>query len=306
VIGRPRRFLSWLLCETRDTIVLTGQAIWRGIVEIYNSDDLTYAASVAYYGLLSLFPFFLLLLSILGNATADPAHREAVVQFIKTYFPNQFDFLTHQIAAFTGRRVQLGIGGSAGLIWAAMGVFSAISSAVNHAWGVEKQRSYVRHKIFSFFMLIAAGLLLLATLLVVSAVQVVNASWFAEVLDRFPGLKVLSGFAVHYTTTFMLIVVVGLIFYFVPNAKVRFRDVWIGAIVTGLLWKGAVVGFSWYVRDMSRFREINGSIAAVVVFLIFIYMSAIILLYGVEMTAAYARLRRHRPEDLPAAPSPRS
>jgi membrane protein len=117
---------------------------------------------------------------------------------------------------------------------------------------------------------------------------------------------VLTGFALRYATTFMLIVVVGLIFYFVPNAQVRFRDVWAGAIVTGLLWKGAVLGFSWYVRDMSRFTEINGSIAAVVVFLIFVYMSAVILLYGVEMTAAYARLRRHRPEALPAAPTPRA
>ena len=300
------RFLRWLFCETRDTIVLTGRAIWHGIVEIYNSDDLTYAASVAYYGLLSLFPFFLLLLSIIGNATADPGNRDAVVNFIVTYFPTRFEFLNHQIELFRSTRVQTGIGGSVGLVWAAMGVFSAVSSAVNHAWGVEKQRSYLRHKVFSFFMLIAAGLLLLATLLLVSAIQVAEASWFAGVLDQFTGLRVLTGFAVHYATTFMLIIVVGLIFYFVPNAQVRFRDVWIGAILTGLMWKGAVVGFSWYMRHNSRLAEINGSIAAVVVFLIFVYMSAIILLFGVEITAAYARLRRHRPGHLPAAPSPRN
>ncbi len=226
--------------------------------------------------------------------------------FVYRYFPAKFDFLTRQLDALRRTRVQLGIGGSAGLVWAAMGVFSAISSAVNHAWGVEKQRSYVRHKVFSFFMLLAAGAMLLAALLLVSAIQIVNASWFAEVLDRFPGLHVLTGFALRSVTTVMLILVVGFIFYFVPNARVRFRDVWPGAVVTGLLWKGAVIGFSWYVRDTSRFTEINGSIAAVVVFLIFVYMSAVILLYGVEMTATYARLRRHRPEHVPAAPAPRT
>jgi membrane protein len=306
VSGKARRFLSWLVRETRDTIVLTGRAMWRGLVEFYNSDDLTHAASVAYYGLLSLFPFFLIVFAILGNATADPAHRDAVINFILKYFPTRFDFLSHQIDAFRRTRIQLGVGGSALLVWGAMGVFSAVSSAVNHAWGVERQRSYVRHKIFSFLMLVAAGVLLLATLLVLSAIQIVNASWFAEVLDRFPGLYVLTGFAVRYAATLMLILVVGLIFYVVPNAQVRFRDVWVGAIVTGLLWKAAVLGFSWYVRDTSRFTEINGSIAAVVVFLLFIYMSAVILLYGAEVTAAYARLRRHRPGSLPAAPSPRS
>ncbi len=304
--GRTRWLRAWLFREARNVVVLTGQSMWRGFVEFYHSDDLTYAASVAYYGLLSLFPFFLLLLSIIGNATADPAHRDAVVNFILTYFPTRLDFLTRQIDAFRQTRIQLGIGGSAGLVWAAMGVFSAVSSAVNHAWGVEKQRSYVRHKVFSFFMLLAAGVLLLATLLLVSAIQVVNASWFAAVLERFQALRILTGLAVHYATTFMLIVVVGLIFYFVPNARVRLRDVWVGAIVTGLLWKGAVVGFSFYVHDTRRFTAINGSIAAVVVFLIFVYMSAVILLYGVEMTAAYARLRRHRPEHLPAASTPRA
>jgi uncharacterized BrkB/YihY/UPF0761 family membrane protein len=58
-------------------------------------------------------------------------------------------------------------------------------------------------------------------------------------------------------------------------------------------------------RDMSRFTRVNGSIAAVVVFLFWVYMQAVILLYGVEFTAAYARLRRGRPEEMPAAPAPR-
>ncbi len=105
-------------------------------------------------------------------------------------------------------------------------------------------------------------------------------------------------------TTLTFIFVVGLIFYFVPNAKVRFRDVWVGAVVTGLAWRGALAGFSWYVRDLSRF-SVHGSIAAVVVFLFWVYVSAVILLYGVEVTAANARIRRRRPDEIPAAPAPR-
>ena len=85
-----------------------------------------------------------------------------------------------------------------------------------------------------------------------------------------------------------------------------FRDVWIGAIVTGLLWKGALEAFSWYMRDMTRFTRVNGSIAAVVVFLVWVFLQAVILLYGVEFTATYARLRRGRPEDVPAAQAPRT
>jgi membrane protein len=117
---------------------------------------------------------------------------------------------------------------------------------------------------------------------------------------------VLRGLAVRNATTLLFIAVVGLIFYFVPNAKVRFRDVWIGALITGLLWKGALEVFSWYMRDMTRFTRVNGSIAAVVVFLVWVYIQAVILLYGVEFTAAYARLLRGRPDEVPAATTPRT
>src|SRR5205823_10169512 len=130
--------------------------------------------------------------------------------------------------------------------------------------------------------------------------------WFAGVVLHFPGLAVLRAWTVRYATTLLFTLVVGFVYYFVPNAKVRFRDVWIGALVTGLLWKGALEGFSWYMSDMVRFTRVNGSIAAVVVFLVWVYVQAVILLYGVEFTAAYARLRRGRPEEVPAAPSPRT
>ena len=285
---------------------LTGLSAWRGLVGFYSSDNLTYAASIAYYALLSLFPFSMLALAILGSATADEGSRNAVLEFVLRYFPSQFDFITTQLDSFRAHTVTFGIFGTLALIWGALGVFGAVTTAVNYAWGVEQTRSYWSHKLFSFLMMIVAGALLVAALLLVSASQVVGASWFAGVLRRFPGLLVLRSLAIRNATTAIFIIVVGLVFYFVPNAKVRFRDVWIGAFITGLLWKGALAGFSWYMSDMSRFTRVNGSIAAVVVFLVWVYLQAVILLYGVEFTAAYARLRRGRPDEAPAAPTPRT
>ena len=62
---------------------LSGLAIWRGVVGVYKSDDLTFASSIAYYALLSLFPFFLLVFSILGSVTANPADRAAILADVK-------------------------------------------------------------------------------------------------------------------------------------------------------------------------------------------------------------------------------
>lgn len=272
-------------------VTFIGRAIGRGALEFYNSDDLTYASSIAYYALLSLFPFFLVAFAILGSVSTNQADRAAILGFVLEHFPRQLEFVSAQLDALTQSRLQLGVVGSLLIIWAAMGVFGAVTSGVNHAWRVERQPSYFKHKLVSFLMLAAAGVLLLAALLLVSAVNIVRASWFANVLAHTPGLVMLQGLTVRSASVLLFILVVGLIFYFVPNAKTRFRDVWVGAILTGLLWQGALAGFSWYVRDLSRYRVVHGSIAAVVVFLIWVYFSSAILLFGAEVSGAYARLR---------------
>lgn len=302
----PIRFSFFLrvLARVRAEIRLTGLAIWRGLAGFYNSDDLTFASSIAYYSLLSLFPFFLLAFSIIAGVTSTDADRQAVLGFVLDYFPQKFDFVDNQLSALQQSGLQLGVAGSLLMTWAAMGVFGAITSAVNHAWGVEKQPSFFKHKLISFVMLLLAGVLLIVGLVLVSVVNVVEARWFAVVVEHTPWLLRLQSIALDWATTLIFILVVGLVFYFVPNAQVRFRDVWVGAVLTGLLWRAALAGFSYYVTDAARF-DVHGSIAAVVVFLFWVYVSAVILLYGVEVTAANARLRRRRPEEIPAAPAPR-
>ncbi len=278
--------------RARAELALIGRALWRGVVRFYNSDDLTHASSIAYYALLSLFPFFLVAFSVLGSVSAGAGERTAILDFVFRYFPRQLEFVAAQLDALAQSRVQLGVVGSVLIVWAAMGVFGAVTSGVNYAWGVPQSHGFFKHKAVSFLMLVAAGILLMIALLLVSAVQVARASWFAAVPASVPGLKVLQGLVFRYASLVLFVVVVGLIFYFVTNTKVRFRDVWVGAVVTGLLWHGALAGFSWYVRDLSHYRVIHGSIAAVVVFLIWVYFSSAILLLGAEISGAYSRLRR--------------
>ena len=298
----PARLLRRLRAELR----FSGLAAWRGLVELVNSNDLTHAAAIAYYALLSLFPFLLLVISMLGSITADEADRIAVLTFVFRYFPTQLDFISTQLDTFRQTRVQVGVAGALALIWASLGVFGAVTAAVNEAWGVEKQRSFLKHRLVSFMMLVAAGGATILGLVLVSAIRVAGASWFGVVLVRYEWLHALQTFTFNHLATMVLILGVGLVYYFIPNAKTRFRDVWVGAVLTGLLWRAGFDGFAWYIARNSRLTQIQGSIATVVVFLLWIYVSAVILMYGVEFTAAHARLRRHRPDQVPAAPSPRA
>lgn len=313
------RFVRRLRAELR----FTGQAAWRGFGELVTGNDLTHAAAIAYYALLSLFPFLLLVVSILGTLAAgtepeDQAAREAVLTFVLRYFPARIDFVAKQLDALTVGGVDAKLGGGlagVGLLWASLGVFGAITSAVNEAWGVEKQRSFWKHRLVSFLMLVAAGVVTVVAFLSVTAMnlargfiqmQIEQGSLLGDIVARASWLAALQTLTFDYLATILLILGVGLVFYFIPNARIRFRDVWVGAILTGVLWRLAFDGFAWYVEHNSRLTLVHGSIATTVVFLLWIYVSAVILMYGVEFTAGYARLRRRRPEQMPAAPSPRT
>jgi membrane protein len=298
---RGERFLRRLRAELR----LSGLAAWRGLVQLITGPDLTHAASIAYYALLSLFPFLLLVMSMLGSVTADENDRFEVLNFVFRYFPTQLDFVTSQLDGFRGQRVRLGVAGSLALIWGSLGVFGAVTGAVNQAWGVEKQRSFWKHRLVSFLMLVAAGGVMMLALVLVSLIQMAQASWFGAMLASYQWLTNLQSFAIRNLATSLLIVGVGLVFYFIPNAKIRFRDVWVGAVLTGILWRLAFQGFAWYIRVNAGLKMVHGSVAAVIVFLLWVYVSSVILMYGVNFTATYARLRRRRPDEMSAAPSPR-
>lgn len=271
--------------------VLSLRAVRLGFTEFYNSDSLTFAASIAYYTLLSIFPFLLLVLSGLARiAIGDEYGTPTLLELMSGALPSRFEFLANQLDELARTPFNLSLAGTLVTLWASMGVFGAITSAVNHAWGVERNYSFWKHKLVAFLMMMAAAVLAVATITLASAAQVVQSGWFSDVLARYPQLAHLSSVIYANAITPAFIVVVGLIYYFIPNTRVRLRDVWFGAILAGVLWRVAFAGFAFYVRDLSRFT-VHGSIAAVVVFLVWIYMSAVILLYGVEVTAAWARLR---------------
>jgi membrane protein len=293
-LSRLTERLWRLAAQAREGAILMGRAAWRGVHEVaFGSDDLTHAAAIAYYALLSFLPFLLLSMSVLGVFESGHGIRRDVLEWVQRFFPAQTDFVASNVDAFTQTRIRLGIGGALGLLWASQGVFGAISTAVNHAWAVERPRSFWRHRWFSLLMMSTAVMLLFIALLVLSASKASGTPWSAVLFSQMPALQTLAGWGDKLTTFLLFVLIVGLIFYFVPNTTVRLRDVWPGAVLTAVLWRGAYEGFSWYVRSWAR-ASVHGSIATVVWFLIWIYISAVILLYGVEFTAAIARIRRER------------
>src|SRR6478609_8303210 len=185
---------------------LIGLAAWQGLKDLLVNDALTHAASVAYYALLSLFPFLLLLFSIVGWLTAAPDARDAVISFVFRNFPRQFEFIAEQIDAFRSQTIQIGVGGGLAMAWASLGVFGAISTAVNHSWGVEKGRSFIQHRVFAFLMMVSAGAIFLAGLLLTSAIRIAEARWFRNLEVGGPWAEWLRGLTPSYAATALFVV----------------------------------------------------------------------------------------------------
>jgi membrane protein len=276
----------------RRALVIGWRATGRGVTEFYNSNNLTYASSIAYYALLSLFPFLLILLAIFGRIAVGQAGGERVLMnLLEAALPSNFEFLSEQVVELQRAPIPLTIVGTIVSLWASMGVFSAVTAAVDHAWGTDKPRSYLAHQRASFVMMMAAGVLLVVALGLISAVQASETRVFATLESEFPWMGQLSGAVSRLAFMPLSILAVGLIYYHAPNTKVRLRDVWFGAVLSAVLWRLALEGFSWYLRDFARL-SVHGSISTVIAFLLWVYLSAVILLYGVEVTAAYAHERK--------------
>ena len=265
-----------------------GRAVWRAGIRLFETDDLTYASSIAYYALVSLFPLLLFSASLVGQLTADPAQRAAVDDFILQFFPAQVGLVQSQLDSVERASLGFGVAGTVVGVWVSLGIFRAISTAVNRAWDVEHQPSFVRSQLVSFAMLVGAGIVLAGALAWVSIGGIVRSSWFAAMLDAVPALAALAQMPSRYVAMAAVTVVAGLVFSFVPHTAVRFRDVWVGAVVTGLIWQAGLAVFSWYLREVANL-SLHGSIATVVTFLFWVYTSAVIFLFGAEFTAAWIR-----------------
>src|SRR5690242_14918185 len=214
----------------RRAMRLAWRATGRGFVAFYNSDNLTFASSIAYYALLSLFPFLLLIFTIISRIAVGQrgSSGQTLLHIVVRALPSNFEFLSQRVQELAAAPLDVSVLGTVLTLWGSMGVFGAITSAINHAWGVEKNYGFFKHKLVAFVMMLTAGLITVVALLLMGTVSIVQATWFQGVIDRFPQLEGLTGFAYRSAPTPMFVFVVGLIYYYIPNAEVRLRDVWWG------------------------------------------------------------------------------
>ena len=274
---------------------LGGRAWWgvlKRTVKEFREDNLTdWAAALTYYGVLSIFPALLVLVSILG--LVGQSATQPLVENVGKLAPGAAkDIVTTAVENLQKSRGTAGLAfivGLAGALWAASGYIAAFMRAANVVWDVEEGRP-----IWKTLPLRLGLTILMIVLLAISAVAVVLTGPLAQRVGDLIGLggTIVTVWDIAKWPFLILIVsfMFALLYWLAPNVRQPgFRWVSAGGIVAVLLWIVASAAFAFYVATFASYNKTYGSVAAVIVFLVWLWISNIAVLLGAEFDAEIER-----------------
>jgi len=272
-------------------------------VEWWNDNTFRLAASLAFYTIFSLAPVLIIAIAIAGLFFSQEHATQHIVREVSDLIGPQGGEAVRQVSVDIGK---VGGGHKAALIGAitlllgSTAVFAELQAALNHIWDVKADphrgalASFVRERVLSFFIVLAVGFLLLVSL-VISATLTAAREYIDE---RYAGLGGVWE-AVHLFASFAIITMLfALIYRYLPDAEITWRDVAVGSVVTAVLFTGGKFLIGFYL-GRAAVGSVYGTAGSFALLLIWVYYSALICFYGAEFTQVYARRlgSRIRPEE---------
>jgi membrane protein len=282
----------------------SGGTLKRTVKE-FSDDNLTHwAAALTYYGVLSIFPALLALVSILGLVGSSAI--QPLIDNLSTVAPGPAkEILT---GALTGLQQGGGAGllfivSLAGAIWAASGYISAFMDASNAVYDMEEGRS-----LFKRLPLRIGITVLMLVLLAVSAIAVVVSGPVAEQAGKLFGVGDSAVTLWNIAKWPVLVLIVAFMFavlyYTAPNVKQPgLKSVLPGGVLAVVLWIVVSAAFAFYVANFGSYNKTYGALGGVIVFLVWLWLTNLAILLGAEFNAERARERHiesgHSPDDEP-------
>lgn len=246
--------------------MLTEAAVGRFI----DNDDLLWASALTYTTALSIVPLLVLVFSVLKGLGYTDQLEPVIIQYVGS--PDIAD----QLLTFVHNMkvTALGSVGAATLIITDISLLGTIENALNHSWGVAKGRSYFR-KFTDYLSITFVVPVLLVTALTLTA-GVAKSEAFLK------SISFIASFALVWAGYFVL-------FVFFPNTRVKWRPALVGALITAVLWTIAQWAYIHFQYGVTSYQAYYGALAAIPIFLVWIYFSWAIVLLGVEFAVVFQR-----------------
>lgn len=278
---------------------MTDGGAWTDIVRRtlreFGRDDLTdTAAALTYYSVLSIFPGLLVLVSALRIFGADTS--SAIVKNLVSLAPGQAGTTINNAVATIGRGGQgtagvVAIVGILGALWSASGYVGAFMRAANRIYDVPEGRPSWKTIPVRLALTVLTGVILAA-----AALSVLLTGKLAKAVGDAAGVGATSITVWNIAKWPVLLIIISLLFstlyWASPNARVgRFRWLSVGSLLAVVIWVIASTAFGFYVANFGSYNRVYGSLASVIVFLIWLWVSNLAFLLGAELDAEVQRSR---------------
>lgn len=257
----------------------------RVIAGVQRTDCSGYAAALAYYFLFSLFPFLIFLTALLAYLPVGDWF-EQVIALLSRVMPGAAlelvrDYLSGLLSQQRGGLLSFGI---LIALWTASNGMSAISGALNHAYGVEEGRPF--WKVRAMAILLTVGL---SIFLIASIVLLIFGPQIGGYIANWMGLGTVFEFGWNILRWPVILILVtaaiAAIYYFAPDVEQQWKWIAPGSLFAVTIWTILSLGFSYYVNNFGSYEKTYGSIGAIIVMLTWMYASGFVILVGGEINA---------------------
>ena len=273
---------------------------FKGIWEVlknsfkgFGDDKITkMSSSLAYYTIFSMAPLLIIIISLsgifLGQDAAEGKVYGQLTAFVGANTASQLQEMIKN-ASLSGKSVTAAIIGIATLVIGATTVFAQIQDSINFIWGLKPKPKrgwlkFLKNRFLSFSVIIGLGFLLLVSLSISALIDGFSNSLQAY----FPKVTVVIFYIINLLITLAITTLIfGAIFKVLPDAKIKWKDVLVGSVVTAVLFMLGKFGISFYIGK-SQVGSTYGAAGSLVILLLWVYYSAIILYFGAEFTKAFA------------------
>lgn len=270
---------------------------WRDILlrvkdEVSNDNLSIVAAGVAFFGMLAIFPALATLVSIYGLA-ADPVSLEGQISILQGVLPKEvYDLIGQQLQKMAGKSSgALSAGALIGLLitlWSAGKGMKALITAFNIAYNEDEGRGFFKLNAMALLLTLAAILFIIVTLGLIAALPVLLGS-----LSLPESLRIILSWGRWPLLAILLMIGLSMLYRYAPHRdKPRLRWVSWGSVAATMLWLAGSALFSLYVSHFGSYNKTYGSLAAIVILLMWLYITAYAILLGAELNAESERQTR--------------
>ena len=253
--------------------------------EILRTRTLTIAAAVAFFGLMSLIPVLMMAAALLSILPIPNLFDQLLNMLAIIVPPDAMTFVSTVLQSIlTSHPVRIFSIGILSYLWAASGCFSSLIEALDIAYDVPVERSWIRTRLVSLMLTVICGGLFLITLLCVFAGPRVM-HFITEVMALPPGFAAIWQ-PLRVILMFLLVVANVMVMYHLgPNRKTRFRTALPGAALAVVIWFLGSLGLDFYIARFSNYSATYGSLGAIIILMLWLYLTTVSLLIGAELNA---------------------